>query len=194
VRRHDEIRNTEGCSGLMKDRRLPATASVEQYTWEGDLGRKGEIDQHRTIAGCGVDVKLRTRSPSASCPAMVRGRNNSNDVWSPVVVVGEIMYEPWCLHSDVLATASITKVRPYLVGTVGRTRPRGFRLALTTTHQNNVDDSAWPELHARTVCGEAIPRPKSCFLFILLLHPRDCLAGLKTQPKCHRRLPSLGEP
>ena len=67
------------------------------------------MDQRGAIAGWGVDVKLRTRSPSASCPAMVRGINSSNDVWSPVVVVGKIMYVPRCLHSDVLAGVSHNK-------------------------------------------------------------------------------------
>lgn len=83
-------------------------------TWNGDLGRKGEVDQREATVGNGVDVRLRTRSPSASCPAMVREMNNSNDVWSPGGGVGEIMYEPRCLHSDVLAAASITNLGPSL--------------------------------------------------------------------------------
>lgn len=132
-------------------------------TWDGDLGRKGEIDQREEIAGCGVNVKLRTRSPNASCPAMVRRMNNSNDVGSPGGGVGEILYEPRCLHSDVLAAASITNLGANLVGMVEVCLDRGSRLALTTTHQNNVHNSAWPELIARTVCGEANPGPQDLF-------------------------------
>lgn len=132
-------------------------------TWTGDLGRKGEIDQREEIAGCGVNVKLRTRSPNASCPAMVRRMNNSNDVGSPGGGVGEILYEPRCLHSDVLAAASITNLGANLVGMVEVCLDRGSRLALTTTHQNNVHNSAWPELIARTVCGEANPGPQDLF-------------------------------
>jgi hypothetical protein len=76
------------------------------------------MDQRRAIVGCGVDMKLRTRSLRASCPAVVRRMNNSNDVWCPAVVVGKIMYGPWCLHSDVLAAAPITKLDPNPVGMV----------------------------------------------------------------------------
>jgi hypothetical protein len=63
-------------------------------------------------------VKLRTRSPSASCPAVAWRMNNSNDVWGPAVLVGEILYEPRCLHPHVLAAPSITKMRPYRFGMV----------------------------------------------------------------------------
>jgi hypothetical protein len=44
--------------------------------------------------------------------------NNSNDVWSPTVLVGEILYEPRCLHSGVLAAPPTTKLRPCRFGMV----------------------------------------------------------------------------
>src|SRR5690242_5970614 len=93
------------------DGRLPAAASVKHHTQNGNLGRKGGMDQRRAIVCIGVVMKLRTRSPSASCPVTVREMNNSNDVGSPAVVVGKIMYGPRCLHRDVLAPAPITKPR-----------------------------------------------------------------------------------
>jgi len=155
-------------------------------TWDGDLGRKGEVDQREAIAGSGVDVKLRTRSPSASCPAVVREMNNSNDVWSPDGGVGEIMYEPRCLHSDVLAAASITNLGPNLVGMVEFCLDRGSRLALTTTHQNNVDNSAWPELVARTVCGEASPYPQDLFSVYFAATSTRSFSGSQIELRCRR--------
>jgi hypothetical protein len=71
---------------------------------------------------------------------------------------------------------------------------RGLRLALTTTHQNNSDSTAWSELAARTVCGEANPSPRALFsvyfaaastsTHTVRLHPRSSI----------ERFPSLGEP
>ena len=71
---------------------------------------------------------------------------------------------------------------------------RGFRLALTTTHQNNSDSTAWPELAARTVCSQANPSPEALFSV--------CFAAASTSTRTARlhsrpsieRLPSLGEP
>lgn len=71
---------------------------------------------------------------------------------------------------------------------------RGFRLALTTTHQNNSDSTAWPELAARTGCEAANPSPRALLSVYFAaastsartarLHPRSSI----------ERLPSLGEP
>jgi hypothetical protein len=91
----------------------------------------------------------------------------------PCSVVGEVMYNrlvyilmAWQKQSDDLAAS----------GRCISSLDRGFRLALTTTHQNNSDSTAWPELAARTVCCEANPSPRALFsvyyLCTSLQHPR----------------------
>ena len=126
------------------------------------MGRKGGSGQRRAVLGGGDDLILRTRSPSASCPAAVLGINSCNDVRSPAA-----WWERSCTTRRVYILMAWQKQTDDLAafGWCIFSLDRGFRLALTTTHQNNSDSdsTAWPKLAARTVCGEANPSPRALF-------------------------------